>query len=275
MGRSATKRRLRSFLKRNFMKKKFFVANWKMNLTVAETEDLTEKLSQELRTFANEKTEIILCPAFPALDNLSDILKKENQANLKIGAQDVFWEEKGAFTGEVSVKMLKEVDCQYVIVGHSERRKNLGETDEMVNKKVKILLANDLVPIVCVGETFEERQKGLRDVVVAREVEGALREIELFGNKKVIIAYEPVWVIGTGQAVEPEDAEHSHRMIRETLFENFSSDIVEKHFQIIYGGSVDSKNIADFVERENIDGVLVGGASLKLEEFVKMIKEIA
>ncbi|MFH2136270.1 MAG: triose-phosphate isomerase [Patescibacteria group bacterium] len=257
------------------MSKKIFVANWKMNLTAAETIDLTEKLSQGLRSFANEETEIVLCPAFTALDELSGLLKKENPANLKIGAQDVFWEEKGAFTGEVSVRMLKEVDCRYVIVGHSERRKNLGETDEMVNKKVKILLKNDFTPIVCVGETFEERQKGIRDVVVAREVEAALRDVELFGNKKIIIAYEPVWVIGTGQAVEPEDAEHSHRMIRETLLENFSPDIVEKHFEIIYGGSVDSKNIGDFMEKENIDGVLVGGASLKVEEFVKMIKEIA
>jgi len=246
-----------------------------MNLTVAETENLTEKLSQELRTLADKKTEIILCPAFPALDNLSAILKKENPADFKIGAQDVFWEEKGAFTGEVSVKMLKEADCQYVIVGHSERRKNLGETDEMVNKKVKILLENDLTPIVCVGETFEERQKGIRDVVVARETAAAMDGVNLFGNKKIIIAYEPVWVIGTGQAVEPEDAEHSHRMIREALFEIFPVDIVEKHFQIIYGGSIDDKNIKDFLERENIEGVLVGGASLKTEEFVKMIKAIA
>jgi len=257
------------------MKKKIFVANWKMNLTVAETEDLTEKLSQGLRSLANEKTEIILCPAFPALDNLSLILQKENPADLKIGAQDVFWEEKGAFTGEVSVKMLKEADCRYVIVGHSERRKNLGETDEMVNKKVKILLENDLTPIVCVGETFEERQKGIRDVRVAAETTAAMEGVELFGNKKIIIAYEPVWVIGTGQAVEPEDAEHSHRMIRETLLEIFPPDVIEKHFRIIYGGSVDGKNIRDFVDRENIDGVLVGGASLKVEEFVKMIKEIA
>lgn len=257
------------------MKKKIFVANWKMNLTVAETEDLTEKLSQGLRSLANKETEIILCPAFPALDNLSLILQKENPADLKIGAQDVFWEEKGAFTGEVSVKMLKEADCRYVIVGHSERRKNLGETDEMVNKKVKILLENDLTPVVCVGETFLERQRGIRDVVVAREVTAAMEGVELFGNKKIIIAYEPVWVIGTGQAVEPEDAEHSHRMIRETLLEIFPPDVIEKHFQIIYGGSIDSKNIADFTDRENIDGVLVGGASLKAEEFVKMIKAIA
>ncbi len=255
--------------------KKIFVANWKMNLAVAETEKLTEELSQGIRSLVNEELEIVLCPAFPALDNLSLMLKKENPANLKIGAQDVFWEEKGAFTGEVSVKMLKEADCEYVIVGHSERRKNLGETDEMVNKKVKVLLENDLTPIICVGETFEERQKGIRDVVVARQTEAAMDGAELFGNKKVIIAYEPVWVIGTGQAVDPEDAEHSHKMIRESLLEIFSLDIVEKHFQIIYGGSVDSKNIKDFVDREDIGGVLVGGASLKAEEFVKMIKAIA
>jgi triosephosphate isomerase len=257
------------------MKKKIFVANWKMNLTVVETEKLAEELSQGLRSLAREEVEIVLCPAFPALDNLSLILQKENPANLKIGAQDVFWEEKGAFTGEVSVKMLKEADCRYVIVGHSERRKNLGETDEMINKKVKILVENDLTPIVCIGETFEERQKGIRDVVVARQTAAAMDGVELFGNKKVIIAYEPVWVIGTGQAVDPEDAEHSHRMIKEALLEIFPVDIVEKHFQIIYGGSIDSKNIKDFVDRENIEGVLVGGASLRAEEFVKMIKAIA
>lgn len=255
--------------------KKIFVANWKMNLAVVETEKLTKELSQGLRSLVNEELEIVLCPAFPALDNLSLMLKKENPANLKIGAQDVFWEERGAFTGEVSVKMLKEADCEYVIVGHSERRKNLGETDEMVNKKVKVLLENDLTPIICVGETFEERQKGIRDVVVARQTAAAMDDTEIFGNKKVIIAYEPVWVIGTGQAVDPEDAEHSHKMIRESLLEIFSLDIVEKHFQIIYGGSVDSKNIKDFVDREAIGGVLVGGASLKAEEFVKMIKAIA
>lgn len=255
--------------------KKIFIANWKMNLAVVETEKLTKELSQGLRSLVNEELEIVLCPAFPALDNLSLMLKKENPANLKIGAQDVFWEERGAFTGEVSVKMLKEADCEYVIVGHSERRKNLGETDEMVNKKVKVLLENNLTPIICVGETFEERQKGIRDVVVARQTAAAMDGTEIFGNKKVIIAYEPVWVIGTGQAVDPEDAEHSHKMIRESLLEIFSLDIVEKHFQIIYGGSVDSKNIKDFVDREAIGGVLVGGASLKAEEFVKMIKAIA
>ncbi len=256
------------------MKKKIFVANWKMNLGISEALKLTEEAGQSLRSLTNEKIEIILCPSFTALEDLSKMLLGENPAGFKIGAQDVFWEEKGAFTGEVSVKMLKEVGSRYVIVGHSERRANLGETDEMVNKKVKILLENDLVPIVCVGETFEERQKGIRDVVVARETEAALRGVELFGNKKIIIAYEPVWVIGTGQAVEPEDAEHSHRMIREALMENFPVDIIEKHFQIIYGGSIDSKNIKDFVERENIDGVLVGGASQKVQEFVKMIKAI-
>lgn len=256
------------------MKKVLFIANWKMNLTIAETMALAESLSQSLRSIASQKMEIILCPSFTAFPALHGLLGEKNYAGFKIGAQNVFWEDKGAFTGEVSAKMLKEVDCRYVIVGHSERRKNLGETDEMVNKKVKILLENDLVPIVCFGETFEERQKGLRDVIVARQTEAALRDVEFFGNRKIIIAYEPVWVIGSGQAVEPEDAEHSHRMIREALLEIFPADIVEKHFQIIYGGSVDGKNIRSFLDKENIDGVLVGGASLKAGEFVKMIKAI-
>lgn len=257
------------------MKQKIFVANWKMNLGVAESLKLTEELGLALRSFANKNAEIVLCPSFTALAALLGLLQEENPSGFKIGAQDVFWEEKGAFTGEISPKMLLEAGCEYVIVGHSERRANLGETDEMVNKKVKISLENELVPIVCVGETFEERQKGIRDVVVARQTLKALDGVKLFGNKKVIIAYEPVWVIGTGQAVLPEDAEHSHRMIRETLLEIFPVDAVEKHFKIIYGGSVDGSNIKDFTERENIDGVLVGGASLKAGEFVKMIKAIA
>lgn len=254
------------------MKEKFFIANWKMNLTIAETMALVEKLNQPLRGVKG--AEIVLCPPFTALAALRGLLEEENPAGFKIGAQNVFWEDKGAFTGEVSPKMLLETGCRYAIVGHSERRANLGETDEMVNKKVKILLENNLVPIVCVGETFEERQKGLRDVVVARQTAAALRDAELFGNKKIIIAYEPVWVIGTGQAVEPEDADHSHRMIREALLEIFPVDVVEKHFEIIYGGSVDGKNIKSFIDMENIDGVLVGGASLKAEEFVKMIRQI-
>lgn len=256
------------------MKKKIFVANWKMNLSVVETVNLAVRLKEGLPKIDSEKTEIILCPSFTSLFPLHDLLQKDNPLNFRLGAQDVFWEEKGAFTGEISPKMLKEVGCSHVIVGHSERRKNLGETDEMVNQKVKAALGHDLVPIVCVGETFEERQKGIRDVVVARQTNMALKGVELFGNKKIIIAYEPVWVIGTGQAVDPEDAEHSHRMIREALLEIFPVDIVEKHFQIIYGGSVDSKNIRDFTEKETIEGVLVGGASLKAEEFVKMIKEL-
>lgn len=255
--------------------KTIFIANWKMNLSVAETTNLAVSIGERFEKNDLKKAEIVLCPSFTSLFSLSDVLKKNNPLNFRLGAQDVFWEEKGAYTGEISTKMLKEVGCDYVIVGHSERRQNLGETDEMVNRKVKVALEYDIVPIVCVGETFEERQKGIRDVVVDRQTAKALEGVELFGNKKIIIAYEPVWVIGTGQAVDPEDAEHSHRMIREALLEIFSADIVEKHFQIIYGGSVDSGNIRDFLDKESIEGVLVGGASLKAEEFVKMIKEIS
>lgn len=256
------------------MKKKIFVANWKMNLSVSEAANLTGSLGKELGKLDLGKVEIVLCPSFTSLFSLHELLEADNPADLKLGAQDVFREEKGAFTGEISPKMLEDVGCNYVIVGHSERRVNFGETDETVNQKVKAVLRHDLTPIICVGETFDERQKGLRDVIVARQTSKALHGVELFGNKKIIIAYEPIWVIGTGQAVIPEDADHSHRIIREALLEIFPVDIVEKHFRIIYGGSVDSKNIKDFVEQEGIDGVLVGGASLKVDEFVKMIKGI-
>jgi triosephosphate isomerase len=254
--------------------KPIFIANWKMNLSIGETAALAGQLHESLKDASSEKVEMILCPSFTALSAANETLKNLGAKHFKLGAQDVFWRERGAFTGEISPAMLEETGCQYVIVGHSERRQNLGETDEMVNKKIKIILKYDLIPILCVGETYEERQKGIRDVVVARQVGKALEGIDLFGKKKIIIAYEPVWVIGTGQAVEPEDAEHSHRIIKEALFELFPVDVVEQHFDIIYGGSIDSTNIKSFVDQENIDGVLVGGASLKADEFVKMIKEI-
>ncbi len=254
--------------------KPIFIANWKMNLSIGETAALVEELHKSLKDVNSEKIELVLCPAFTALSIANETLKKLGAEQFKLGAQDVFWQEKGAFTGEISPVMLEETGCQYVIVGHSERRQNLGETDEMVNKKIKTVLKYNLTPILCVGETFEERQKGIRDVVVARQVGKALEGIELFGAKKIIIAYEPVWVIGTGQAVEPEDADHSHRIIREALLELFPVDVVEQHFDIIYGGSVDSKNIKSFLDQENIDGVLVGGASLKADEFKKMMQQI-
>ena len=243
-------------------------------MTLDETCKLTEKLFDQLKDLVNERVDIILCPSFTALSSINALLQKFGRGIFKLGAQNVFWEEKGAFTGEISAKMLEEVGCKYAIVGHSERRQNLLETDEMVNKKVKVVLKSNLTPIVCVGETFDERQKGIRDVVVARQTGKALENVELFGTKKIIIAYEPVWVIGTGQAVEPKDAEHSHRIIREALRELFPADVVERHFNIVYGGSVDSANIKSFIDQEHIDGVLVGGAALKADEFVKMIKQI-
>lgn len=254
--------------------KPIFIANWKMNLGIDETCRLTEALHEQLKEIVDERAEIILCPAFTALNPVNILLQKLTPQIFKLGAQDVFWEEKGAFTGEISPKMLEEVGCKYVIVGHSERRQKLGETDQMVNKKTKVVLRHNLIPIICVGETYEERQKGIRDVVVARQIGNALENVEIFGTQRVIIAYEPVWVIGTGQAVEPNDAEHSHRIILEAIRELFSPDIIERHFNIIYGGSVDSTNIKSFIDQEHIDGVLVGGASLKVDEFIKMIKEI-
>jgi triosephosphate isomerase len=256
------------------MEQPIFIANWKMSMTLDETCKLTEKIYKQLKEKIDEKVKIVLCPSFTVLNSLNVLLQKLSPRIFDLGSQNVFWEEKGAFTGEISVKMLEEVGCKYAIIGHSERRHYLSETDEMVNKKVKTVLKHNLTPIVCVGETYEERQKGVRDVVVARQVGRALENLEIFGMKKIIIAYEPVWVIGTGQAVEPEDAGHSHRLIREALRELFSADVVEKHFNIVYGGSVDSTNIKSFLDQEYIDGVLVGGASLKAAEFVKMIKEI-
>jgi len=250
------------------MKRKIIIANWKMNLLQAGAVLLTKELIKELGNLP-EKVDIVLCPSFTSLDEISELLK---DTQIKLGAQNVFWENKGAYTGEISPSMLREWNCEYVIVGHSERRKNLGETDEMVNKKVKAVLENDLVPIICLGETKEERKKGKKKIAVKRQLKAALKNIKLNNIKEIIIAYEPVWVIGTGKPVEPEDAEEMHEMIEELLIKLYGKDLSEKYFRVIYGGSVESKTAPGFFAQKLVDGALVGGASLRLNEFVGIVR---
>lgn len=247
------------------------IANLKMQLGVGETVDLVKKINQGLEK-ENIKGEVVVCPSFVALAPASEYLK-ESGSKIQLGAQDVFWEDKGAFTGEVSPLQLKELGVKYVIVGHSERRENLKEDDKIVHEETKACLHDNLIPIICVGEKFSDRQENSHYLKVMTQVTRALGGLSLVEDQKVIIAYEPVWVIGTGQAIAPQDAQEMHQVIRQSLIDLWhDSKLVKNNFRIIYGGSVDSKNVKSFLDQPNIDGALVGGASLNAEEFVAIIR---
>lgn len=250
------------------MKQKIVIANWKMNLLQAEAVLLVKDLIKSIGEAAAQ-VEVVLCPSFTSLDALNQLT---SSTKIKLGGQNMFWEDKGAYTGEISSRMLREWNCQYVIVGHSERRENFGEIDEMVNKKVLAALENNLKPIICVGETKAERQAGRRKTVVQKQLNRVLKNVKLENDQEIIIAYEPVWVIGTGKPVKPDDAEEMHQVIDGLLKKLYSPALREKHFRIIYGGSVDSRSAPGFFAQELIDGFLVGGASLILEEFTGIVR---
>ncbi len=249
---------------------KIIIANWKMKLNLKETSDLLKKIKVKFKNV--KKGEIAICPNFISLLEAKEILKK---SNIKLGAQDVFWEGSGAYTGEISPSMLEEAGCKYVIIGHSERRKYFMENYEMIHREIKAVLAvEDLIPIVCVGENWDERKTDRRDFVLFDQIQQALGGIRWSGEEKIIIAYEPIWAIGSGTAIEPKEAVYAHKVIKLTLNDLFGVDVVKNNFKIIYGGSINSKNVKNFVGLENIDGVLVGGASLDPEEFYKVVQAL-
>ena len=248
-------------------KKPIIIANWKMKLGTNEAVNL----AKEIKKGTNQENEIVICPSFVSISEVGEILKG---SQIKLGAQDCFWESEGAYTGEVSAKQLRELGCEFVILGHSERRQYLKETDEVIHSKIRLALNFDLVPILCVGETFEQRQEGAKDYVLIQQVTKALEGIEIDSAKQLIIAYEPVWVIGSGQAIDPAEAAAAHQVIFQCLFDLFPSQLVKSNLRIIYGVSVDESNISNFVSLENTDGVLVGGASLKAKNFLAIIKNI-
>lgn len=249
--------------------KRYLIANWKMQLNESESASLASDIVKRIapQVADSDRLVTVLCPSHLSIGEVADAVRG---TSVGLGGQDVFWEDKGAFTGEISPVTLKELGCNYCIVGHSERRQHLGETDEMVRRKAGALLRHGINPIVCVGETKEERDAGRRDAVVIGQVRAALDGLRPVGNQAIIVAYEPVWVIGTGQAVEPNDAAEVHSLIRETLLEMLPADIVERQCFVIYGGSVDSGNLAGFLEVPVIEGALIGGASLKADEFARM-----
>ena len=200
------------------------------------------------------------------------------ESSLILGAQNCFWEDKGSFTGEISPLYLKKIGIKFVIVGHSERREHLKELDEMVHKKVKAVLDNELCPIICVGETFEERQEKRKDYVIIQQVFKALSGLMPKEQDKIVIAYEPVWVIGSGQAVNSDEAEYTNQIIRQAAVDCLPSNFVLNNMKFIYGGSIDENNVDEFLGKKTIDGFLVGGASLKAEKFLaiadKMVKYV-
>ncbi|MBE0408405.1 MAG: triose-phosphate isomerase [Anaerolineales bacterium] len=252
------------------MRKPLVAGNWKMNLTVAESRHLVSEMIPGLQSI--EGVDRVICPPFTSLLAVSALL--EGTA-INLGAQNLYWESAGAFTGEISPLMLSEL-ARFVILGHSERRMYFNETDSTVNKKVQAALAHALTPIVCVGETLEEYEAGLTEEVVSRQIRLGLAGLDLrIGNNHtspLVIAYEPVWAIGTGRAATPEDVNVIiARVIRAVLFDEFGERISQST-RVLYGGSVNSDNASKFFSEEEIDGALVGGASLKVNEFVKIVQ---
>jgi triosephosphate isomerase len=251
------------------MRTPIVAGNWKMNKTVEEARSLVFTMSQALREI--QGVEKVLCPPFPALLPVSALLQG---TDIGLGAQNLHWEEKGAFTGEVAPNMVAEF-CQYVIIGHSERRAYFGETDETVNKKVRAALAHDLIPIVCVGETLDEYESGRTGEVVRRQISLGLADVDPAKAARLVVAYEPVWAIGTGKASSGENANAvlaDH--IRPALASLFGAE-TSQAIRIQYGGSVTAANAAEFFGQPEIDGALVGGASLKVDEFVAIAQAAA
>jgi triosephosphate isomerase len=248
------------------MRKPIIAGNWKLNKTPNETIVFLEEIKPLLAGV--DDVEILVCPTFTSLNVATYLTKK---TNIKIGAQNLYWEKSGAFTGEVSGDMIKELGCEYVIIGHSERRQYFGETDATVNKRIYAAFAAGLIPIVCVGETLAEREAGKIEEVIGRQVREGLKGLTADKHGKIVIAYEPVWAIGTGKNATSQQANEVHVYIRKLLKEIFGASAAET-IRIQYGGSVKPENVKELMAQSDIDGALVGGAALKADSFVKLVK---
>ena len=251
------------------MRKTIIAGNWKMYKTISEAIELTNGLKRNL--YDIDSIEIVLCTPFTCLDQISELV---SETNIKLGAQNMHWEKEGAFTGEISPLMLKELGCKYVIIGHSERRQYFQESNEEVNRKVKAALKSGLTPIMCVGEKLEERKAEKTFEVVKDHIENGLKDISVEQLSEIVIAYEPVWAIGTGLTAKPEQAQEVHAFIRK-LLSGLSDNETAQNITIQYGGSVKPANIKDLIKENDIDGALVGGASLKIDSFTEIIKGAA
>ncbi|MGD0590687.1 MAG: triose-phosphate isomerase [Bacteroidota bacterium] len=252
------------------MRTKIIAGNWKMNKDLNGSADLINGLKSKLATLPNG-VKAIVCPPCISLALAKELLKG---SPIELGAQNMYFEDEGAFTGEVSAKMLKSVGCKYVILGHSERRQYFKESDEFINTKAKKALASGLIPIICVGETLQEREKNITNLVVTTQVTGCLKGIPASDIENSIIAYEPVWAIGTGKVATPQQAQDVHKLIRGLLARLYSSATAEK-VVIQYGGSVKPDNAKELLHQPDIDGALVGGACLKADSFAAIVQAAA
>ena len=249
------------------MARKIFIAgNWKMNKTAAEAKALCEALKESLAPLAG-KVEVAVCPTFTSLATAVEVLKG---SNVKVGAQNIHWADNGAFTGEISGAMLQEIGVEYVIIGHSERRQYFGETDATVNARIKAALKYALKPIVCIGETLEERENGTTNAVLDTQIKGAFAGVSADDMLKITVAYEPVWAIGTGKTATPEMAQETHEFIRKTLTDLYGAEVAEK-ITVQYGGSMKDSNSKELTAQKDIDGGLIGGAALKADSFTALI----
>jgi triosephosphate isomerase len=248
------------------MRKPLMAGNWKMNKTVAEAVSVAKVLKGLISDVMD--VEVLICPAFTALYAVNN---EVDGSNINVGAQNLFWEPKGAFTGEISSAMLKDTGCSYVLIGHSERRQYFNETDKSVNKKTKAALVAGLIPIICIGETLKEREQSITLKVIERQIKEGLDGLTPKQAVIIVIAYEPVWAIGTGKTATPDQAQELHAFTRKIYSQMYGDDASQK-VRILYGGSVNPTNVSDLMRQPDIDGGLVGGASLEVESFIKLVK---
>jgi len=246
------------------MRKRIIAGNWKMNTNIDEAVRLAQAIKDQ---YSNFDVDVVLCPPFANLFAVHQVIQ---ETAIGLGAQDVYWEDSGAFTGQVSAPMLTSAGCQFVIIGHSERRQYFGETEESVNKKIKKALEHKLTPIVCVGELLQEREAGKTETVVETQIKGALAGLSADDVAKIVIAYEPVWAIGTGVVATPQQAQDVHRFIRSLLVSLYNQELAET-IRIQYGGSMKPDNAAELLAQNDIDGGLIGGASLKADSFLGIV----
>jgi triosephosphate isomerase len=247
------------------MRKPIIAGNWKMYKTIPEAKSLVSGMISKLGALT--KVEVVFCPPFTALSVVKELVKG---TPFGLGAQNLYWKEQGAFTGEISPLMLKDIGCDYVIIGHSERREHFGETNQTVNTKVKAALAAGIKPIVCVGESLAQREAGETKSLIKTQTEQALADIPVTAIPDLVIAYEPIWAIGTGKSSNGQDANEVCGLIRSTVGSMFGAEAAQK-MRIQYGGSVKAENIKEFMDQPEIDGALVGGASLEVESFAKIV----
>lgn len=241
--------------------KPLIAANWKMNMDIKDSVSFINKFKVLIKDIKNE---IVICPPFTLLNEVNKSIKN---TNVKLGAQNMHFEEEGAFTGEVSGLMLKDIGCEYVILGHSERRQYFNETDELINKKITTALKRNLKPILCIGETLDQRNNNETLKIIENQLRNCLNNINEMEN--IVVAYEPIWAIGTGKNATPQQAEEAHKFIRE-LLTNMYNEKVSNNIRIIYGGSMKPENSKELLSMPNIDGGLVGGASLDAKSFAKI-----